>query len=92
MRNRTMEKITFFDWDVTDHLKTPEEIDAYIRVAAEEGTPDALPDAFSDVFRAQGRENEALICAGLAEYLRSTTAKKAKTSLRRKRKTSPAMA
>ena len=87
-----MEKITFFDWDVTDHLKTPEEIDAYIRVAAEEGTPDALPDAFSDVFRAQGRENEALICAGLAEYLRSTTAKKAKASLRRKRKTSPAMA
>ena len=86
-----MEKVTFSNWDVKDHLKTPAEIDAYIRVAAEEGTPDALPDAFSDVFRAQGHENEALICAGLAEYLRSTTAKKAKASLRSKRKVSPSM-
>ena len=84
-----MGKVTFSNWDVKDHLKTPAEIDAYIRVAAEEGTPDALPDAFSDVFRAQGRENEALMCAGLAEYLRSTTTK---TSLRRKRKASSAMA
>ena len=86
-----MEKITFSDWDVKDHLKTPVAINAYIRAAAEEGTPDALPDAFSDVFRAQGRENEALICAGLAEYLRSTTAKKAKTSQKSKRKASPSM-
>ena len=81
-----MEKVTFSNWDVKDHLKTPAEIDAYIRAAAEEGTPDALPDAFSDVFRAQGRDNEALICAGLAEYLRSTTAKKVKPGSRRRRK------
>ena len=81
-----MEKVTFSNWDVKDHLKTPAEIDAYIRAAAEEGTPDALPDAFSDVFKAQGRDNEALICAGLAEYLRSTTAKKTKAGSRRRRK------
>ena len=51
-----MEKITFFDWDVTDHLKTPEEIDAYIRVAAEEGTPDALPSRHTRLLR------EVIIC------------------------------
>jgi DNA-binding phage protein len=80
-----MEKVTFTDWDVKDHLKTPAEIEAYIRAATEEGTPDALPDAFSDIFRAQGREKEALVCAGLAEYLRATSQKKAKSSARRKR-------
>ncbi len=64
-------KVSFSDWRIEDKLQTPEARSAYIQAAAEEGTPDALPDAFADVFRVLGRETEASVCAGLATYLRT---------------------
>ncbi len=81
-----MEKVTFSNWDIKDHLKSSADINAYIKVAAEEGTPDALPDAFSDVFRALGHEDEASACAGLAEYLRSTSVRNMSQKSKRVRK------
>ena len=64
----------FTDWKVEDHLKTDAARAAYIRAAAEEGTPDALPDAFADVFRSMGCTAEAALCESLAAYLRGTVA------------------
>ena len=73
-------KQSFSEWKVEDHLKTPEERAAYIDAAAEEGTPDAIPDAFADVFRALGKHNEATVCESLAAYLRSVGDSAAGTS------------
>ena len=81
-----MMKVTFSEWKVEKHLRTPEDRAAYINAAAEEGTPDALPDAFSDVFRSLGKTAEATACAGLAQYLRATACKASKTA-RTSRKT-----
>jgi len=64
-------EVTFKEWRIEDQLKTAEERTAYIQAAAEEGTPDALPDAFADVFRSMGFKKEANLCDGLAEYLRT---------------------
>ena len=64
-------KVTIRDWKVDDYLKTPEERAAYIQAAAEEGTPDAIPDTFADVFRAMGLKDVARLCEGLATYLRT---------------------
>ena len=69
-----MKKITLSEWKIEDYLKTPEERAAYIEAAAEEGTPDAIPDAFGDVFRAMGKPAEAAVCEGLAAYLRTVGA------------------
>ena len=69
-------KVTFSEWKVEDHLKTPEDRAAYVEAAAEEGTPDAMPDAFADVFRSLGNEAAATACAGIAAYLRTTSADK----------------
>ena len=72
-------KVKLTDWNIQDYLKTPEEQLAYIEAAAEENTPDAIPDAFADVFRALGMESEATACEGLANYLRAmptTTARR----------------
>ena len=66
-------KVTFKEWKVEDHLKTPEDRAAYVEAAAEEGTPDAMPDAFADVFRAMGNESAAIACDGIAAYLRATS-------------------
>lgn len=63
--------VSFSNWKVEDHLKTPEACVAYIHAAAEEGTPDAVPDAFGDVFRALGMPSVAAYCDGLAAYLRT---------------------
>ena len=68
-------------WDVQDYLKTPEDRVAYIAAAAEEGTPDAIPDAFADVFRSMGMPAAGAVCDGLAVYLRAMT--KAPTKLKR---------
>ena len=59
-------------WDIQDYLKTPEDRAAYIAAAAEEGTPDAIPDAFGDVFRSLGMMAEGEICNSLAAFLRAT--------------------
>lgn len=63
--------IELIDWNVEDHLKTPEDRAAYINAAIEEGTADALPDAFADVFRSIGKFTEAAICDGIAATLRA---------------------
>ena len=69
-------KVTFSEWKVEDHLKTAADRAAYVEAAAEEGTPDAMPDAFADVFRSLGNEAAATACAGIAAYLRTTSAGK----------------
>ena len=75
--------VTFTDWNIADHLKTPEDRAAYIEAAAQEGTPDAIPDAFGDVFRALGRDVEAAACDSLAAYLRSVRQATPKKSRRK---------
>ena len=80
-------KVTFSDWRIEDKLQTPEARSAYIQAAAEEGTPDALPDAFADVFRVLGRETEASVCAGLATYLRTIEQPSRKAVVKRSRPT-----
>ena len=84
--------VTFSDWDPAEHLKTPEDRAAYIEAAAEEGTPDAIPDAFGDVFRALGRNVEAAACDSLAGYLRALRQAIPKPTRRRAAKRLPAMA
>ena len=64
-------KVTFKEWKVENHLKTPEDRAAYVEAAAAEGTPDAMPDAFADVFRSLGNEAAATACEGIAAYLRA---------------------
>lgn len=59
------------DWNIQDYLKTAEDRAAYIFATAEDGTPDALPNAFADVFRSIGKTEEATACEGLAAYLRT---------------------
>lgn len=54
-----------------DNLKTAEARAAYIFATAKDGTPDALPDAFANVFRSIGKTKEAMACEGLAAYLRT---------------------
>jgi len=83
-------KVKLTDWNIQDYLKTPEERMAYIEAAAEEGTPDAIPDAFADVFRALGMNNEAAICEGLANYIRAMPAPR--TARRKSKKRTAAMA
>jgi DNA-binding phage protein len=80
-------KVTIRDWKVDDYLKTPEERAAYIQAAAEEGTPDAIPDAFADVFRAMGLEDVAKLCEGLATYLRAVPSLGKPTTKTARRKT-----
>lgn len=62
------------EWKVDDRLKTAEDRAAYILATVEEGTSDALPDAFADVFRSIGKTEEAMACEALAAYLRSVEA------------------
>ena len=81
-------KVTFSEWKVEDHLRTAADRAAYVEAAAEEGTPDAMPDAFADVFRSLGNEAAATACAGIAAYLRATSAGNRK----RKRIREPAFA
>lgn len=79
-------KTELIDWKVEDHLKTHEDMTAYIAAAAEEGTPDAIPDAFADVFRAMGKTVEATACEGIAAYLRATAGAVTKPKAQRKTK------
>ena len=86
-------KVTFSEWKIEDQLKTAEDRNAYIMAAAEEGTPDAMADAFADVFRSMGKRAEATACDGLAAYLRATGSKVApKTARSRTAKREPARA
>lgn len=76
-------KVKLTDWNIQDYLKTPEERMAYIDAAAEEGTPDAIPDAFADVFRSLGMDSVAATCEGLANYIRAMPTLAPKTARRR---------
>lgn len=79
-------KVTISEWKVEDQLKTPEDRAAYIEAAAEEGTPDAIPDAFADVFLALGKTNEAAVCNGLAAFLRTAGKPAARATRQRSRR------
>jgi len=46
------EKVTFSKWDITDYLKTDEDICAYLEVVAEENDPVRFARALGDVARA----------------------------------------
>ena len=80
-----MMNVSFSDWRIEDKLQTPEARSAYIQAAAEENTPDALPDAFADVFRVLGHDREASACAGLAAYLRTVKPSAGARAVRRTR-------
>ena len=54
-----MEKVTFSNWDVKDHLKTPEARAAYIEAAIEENDPEFLTVALGDVAKAEGMSKVA---------------------------------
>jgi probable addiction module antidote protein len=47
------EKVTFSKWDVTDHLKTEKDIQAYLEVAAENNDSARFARALGDVIRAR---------------------------------------
>ena len=83
-------KVKLTDWNIEDYLKTPEERMAYIETAAEEGTPDAIPDAFADVFRSLRMNAEAAACEGLANYIRAMPTRR--TARHRTRRRELAMA
>ena len=81
------------EWNIQDHLKTAEDRAAYIFATVEEvGTPDALPDAFADVFRSIGKTKEATACEGLAAYLRMVGGTTRRTRMRTPAKREPARA
>lgn len=41
-------------WDAADHLKTPEDVAAYIEAVLEDGDPQLIAAALGDVARARG--------------------------------------
>lgn len=47
------EKLTFSKWDITDHLRTDEDICAYLEVVAGENDPVRFARALGDVARAR---------------------------------------
>ena len=46
-------------WDAADHLKTPEDIAAYLDAALEDGDPAVVSAALGDVARAKGMTDVA---------------------------------
>lgn len=53
------EKVMFSKWDIIDHLKTDEEICAYLEVVAEDNDPAHFADALGDVARARNMSEVA---------------------------------
>ena len=49
-----MSKIQTISWDVSDHLKTKEDIAAYLEAALEDGEPSLVIAALGDIARSQG--------------------------------------
>lgn len=48
------EKIETYVWDVVDHLKTEEDMIAYLDAALEDGDPSLIVAALGDIARAKG--------------------------------------
>lgn len=57
-------------WKVVDHLKTPEDIAAYLQAAAEDGTSDMMAAAISDAAK-QRQQSESIrqSCADMADLV-----------------------
>ena len=49
-----MKRITTTLWDASDHLKTEEDIIAYLEAALEDGDPSIISAALGDIARAKG--------------------------------------
>ena len=49
-----MSKVQTTFWDVADHLKTKEDIAAYLEAALEDGEPSLVIAALGDIARSQG--------------------------------------
>jgi len=49
-----MGKIQTHLWDAADHLKTEEDIAAYLEAALEDGDPELITAALGDIARAKG--------------------------------------
>ena len=49
-----MKKITTSLWDASDHLKTNEDIIAYLEAALEDGDPALISEVLGDIARAKG--------------------------------------
>ena len=49
-----MSKVQTTFWDVADHLKTKEDISAYLEAALEDGEPSLVIAALGDIARSQG--------------------------------------
>lgn len=50
----TMATINTHPWDASDHLKTKEDIAAYLEAALEDGDPNLIVAALGDIARSQG--------------------------------------
>jgi len=48
------QKIKTYAWDITEHLRTQEEMATYLNVVLEEGDPDLFVSAIGDIAKARG--------------------------------------
>jgi len=55
-----MATIQTYPWDAADHLKTKEDIAAYLEAALEEGDPSLVVAALGDIARETGLGRESL--------------------------------
>ncbi|MDB9423831.1 putative addiction module antidote protein [Microcystis aeruginosa CS-564/01] len=55
-----MATIQTYPWDAADHLKTKEDIAAYMEAALEEGDPSLVVAALGDIARETGLGRESL--------------------------------
>ena len=55
-----MATIQTYPWDAADHLKTKEDIAAYLKAALEEGDPSLVVAALGDITRETGLGRESL--------------------------------
>jgi probable addiction module antidote protein len=54
-----MRKTKTTAWDPVDHLKTPEDMAAYLEAALEDGDPTVIATALGDIARARGMTHVA---------------------------------
>jgi len=54
MRTTSKEKVKTFPWDPADHLKTDDDIVAYLEAALEDGEPSLVAAVLGDIARARG--------------------------------------
>lgn len=55
-----MATIQTYPWDAADHLKTKEDIAAYLEAALEDGNPSLVVAALGDIARETGLGRESL--------------------------------